>query len=276
MTKKDKAVTRAKHDGLTTGCEQGYDAVGGVKATRRVRVYLRVLARLSRLCIWKTFASPKSHGCSLEIVQGNFVREDTVQALLADGQKAIRFDIILWIFDTYAPTSVGRVFAIQLGQQIICCGSVAGSDASVEDTDIGAPRISAVYRLSGQGPFVRTIVVQFDDFQELSNSRLPPCTTGAPRMIVEAGIVLLTSGCGQGNSCVAVVEVVNDDAGDISTGRLSGSLAVEPFVGGVTLVQGLLLAYVVEDEVAIAGPVIILGSIVPPRERLCIAKRIPR
>lgn len=56
LTEKDKAVTRAEQDGLTTGCEQGYDAVGGVKATRRVRVYLRVLARLSRR--WKTLASP--------------------------------------------------------------------------------------------------------------------------------------------------------------------------------------------------------------------------
>lgn len=55
LTEKDKAVTRAKQDGLTTGCEQGYDAVGGVKATRRVRIYLRVLARLSRR--WKTLAS---------------------------------------------------------------------------------------------------------------------------------------------------------------------------------------------------------------------------
>lgn len=188
---------------------------------------------------------------------------------MADGQKAIRFDIIRWIFDTYAPTRVATQNTVHFVQQIICCGSVAGSDASVEDTDVGAAIIIAVYRLSGQGPDVRILVVQFDGFQEYPNSAVVVRSTiVAPSMIVEAGIVFITSGCGQGSRgrCDAVVEVVDDDAGDMSTGRLSGSLAVEPCVGGATLVQGLLLAQVVEEGVATAGPVIILVSIVPPRE----------
>lgn len=159
---------------------------------------------------------------------------------MAEGQKAIRFDIIRWIFDTYAPTRVATQNTVYLIQQIICCGFVADSEASIEDIDVGAAIIIiAVYRLSGQGSGVRIHVVQFDGFQEYPNSALVVRSTiVAPSIIVEAGMILLTSGCGQGSRgrCHAVVEVVDDDAGDISTERLSGSLAVEPCVSDATLV----------------------------------------
>ena len=79
---------------------------------------------------------------------------------------------------------------------------------------------------------------------------------------------------------LAVVEVVDNDAGDVCT-RLSGGLRADvPCIAGITLIEDRGVGvHVVEKYVAFPWPVSFLAGTVPPREStrcVFIVKHVPR